>query len=97
MAPIYFTLKLLFFIFWSIPVVLLQIPILALTKGPMSYQIPRLWHRGLCWAFGMKVRVVGTPISPATPAMYIANHTSHFDILAIGTVLEASFVAKNDV
>ncbi len=97
MNQISFTLKLLFFIFWSILVVIIQLPILALTKGPLSYKIPRLWHRGLCWAFGMQVRIIGTPIPPNTPAMYISNHTSHFDILAIGTVLEASFVAKSDV
>lgn len=97
MAPIFFTLKLLFFILWSIPVVLFQIPVLAVTRGPLSYKIPRLWHRGLCWAFGMTVRTVGTEVAPNTPAMYISNHTSHFDILAIGTKLEASFVSKDDV
>jgi 1-acyl-sn-glycerol-3-phosphate acyltransferase len=90
-------LKLILFVLWSIPVVLSQVPVLLFTRGPWSYKIPRLWHIGCCTIFRMPVRVVGTPADPGTPIMYVGNHSSHFDIFAIGTVLEASFVAKADV
>jgi lyso-ornithine lipid O-acyltransferase len=45
----------------------------------------------------MEVRMVGTHISTQTPAMFISNHTSYLDILTMGSRIEASFVAKNDV
>lgn len=90
-------LKLLLFVLWSIPIVLMQIPVMIFTRGPMSYKIPRLWHMGCCVIFRMPVRVVGTPADPSTPIMFVSNHSSHFDIFAIGTALEASFVAKADV
>jgi lyso-ornithine lipid O-acyltransferase len=92
------TLKLLGFALWSIPIVLTQMLVMVFTRGPAAYYIPYLWHRGLCWIFGLTVRVVGTPADPTTPMMFVSNHASHFDIFAIGSVVRgASFVAKNDV
>lgn len=90
--------KLLLFTLWSIPTVAAQCVLLAVHKGRWSYVIPRLWHRGLCRVFEMQVKVTGVPLPPhGQPVMYVGNHTSHFDIMAIGKILEASFVAKNDV
>lgn len=89
--------KLFLFAVWSIPVVIAQMIVMLITRGPAAYVIPQLWHRVLCVIFSLDVRVVGTPADPATPIMFISNHSSHFDIFAIGKVLRASFVAKNEV
>jgi lyso-ornithine lipid O-acyltransferase len=90
-------LKILLFALWSILLVSAQTLVLLVHQGPWAYKIPRLWHIGLCWVFGLKVRVIGAPISTKTPVMFISNHASYLDILAMGTQIEASFVSKNDL
>jgi 1-acyl-sn-glycerol-3-phosphate acyltransferase len=98
MTNILAAIRALLFAVWSIPLVSAQIIVLMFTRGPAAYKIPRLWHTGLCVIFGMQVRVVGSPMDPhKTPVMFISNHVSYLDILVMGTVLEASFVAKIDV
>lgn len=74
----------------------LQALLLCLTRGAAAYRIPQLWHRCLCAVIGLRVRVVGTP-HVASPTLYVGNHVSHFDILAVGTALRASFIAKDDM
>ncbi len=60
------------------------------------------WH-SLAWLIGLDVRVVGTPAArrAARPGgravIYVCNHSSWLDILALGGTLRACFVAKDDV
>ena len=44
---------------------------------------------------GLRVSVVGTPL-PA-PVLYVANHLSWFDILAVGGTVAPRFVSKGEV
>lgn len=97
MTNLRIALKLLAFALWSIPVVVIQLVLMIFTRGWLAYVVPWIWHCGSCRIFGLKVRVIGTPMDTKNPIMFIANHSSHFDIFAIGSVLWASFVAKNDV
>lgn len=90
-------LKILLFVLWSLPLVAAQSILMPFHLGPISYKIPRLWHWGLCRVFGMRVRIVGTPLPTTKPVMFISNHISYLDILVMGSKIEASFVAKNDV
>jgi lyso-ornithine lipid O-acyltransferase len=90
-------LKLILFVLISVPLPLTQMVVLQFTRGPRAYIIPQLWHRSLCWAFGMDLKVTGTPLPTTAPVMFISNHTSYLDILVMGSFLRASFVAKNDV
>ena len=85
----------LFFVL-CIPVVLLQLLLLSVYRGPHSYFIPNLWHRGVCIIFGVHVRVEGIPYRDSQ-TIYVGNHLSYLDISAIGNFLKASFVAKADV
>ena len=89
--------KLVLFALWSIPLVTAQSIFLMFNRGPLAYKIPRLWHRGLCSVFGLDVKIVGVPLPVLRPVMFVSNHVSYLDILAMGSRLEASFVAKNDV
>lgn len=89
--------RILLFALWSLPLVSLQCLVLLVHRGKLAYKIPRLWHIGLCRVFGMPVRVIGTPQPTTTPVMFISNHISYLDILVMGSKIEASFVAKNDV
>jgi 1-acyl-sn-glycerol-3-phosphate acyltransferase len=47
-------------------------------------------------AFGLKIEIAGTPVKDRQ-TLFVANHVSYFDILALGSLLRASFVAKADV
>lgn len=71
-----------------------------LQKGTMprqglSSKFTCWWHKRLANAFGVPVRVYGTPSDEAT--LFIANHISWFDICAIGGVLPVRFLSKIEV
>lgn len=57
--------------------------------------LPAMFHRLACRVMGIVVEVRGTMHSGQT--VWIANHLSYLDILAIGSVARCSFVAKDDV
>ncbi len=89
-------LKLLFFLLWTGLLILPQALVLFIHKGKYSYIIPKLWHKGVCLVFGLRYRVIGTPLKNKQ-TLYVSNHISYLDIPVIGCVLNASFVAKSDV
>jgi len=89
-------IKILAFFTLSLLVVPAQLLVLCFTKGSAAYTLPRLWHKGVCFIFRIKVRVRGTPAANMQ-TLYVSNHLSYLDIPAIATVLKASFVAKMDV
>ncbi len=78
---------------WVIPS---QSLVLLLGRGPKSYVLPQLWHRIVCLIFGLKFKVIGKVYSGGQ-VMFISNHLSYLDIPVIGSVVRASFVAKQDV
>jgi lyso-ornithine lipid O-acyltransferase len=56
----------------------------------------RLWCRGCCAIVGLEVRQIGRPAAGA-PTLFVANHVSYLDVVALGSVLDAAFVAKSEV
>ena len=61
-----------------------------------SYKLGHTWHKLCRWAIGMKVRYCGN-ISSATPTLFVANHISYLDIPALGSLLDATFIAKSEI
>ena len=57
---------------------------------------PNRYHRFLCRLFGIRVRVIGTPLR-GEGTLIVANHTSYLDILIFSSILPVSFVAKAEV
>ncbi len=58
--------------------------------------IPRRYHR-LCWRLlGLEVVIHGRPLDDG-PALFACNHLSYLDIPVLAGVLDASFVAKEQV
>lgn len=55
----------------------------------------RRFLRGIGWILGLRVRIEGRPIDG--PALYVANHITFLDILALGGVVPARFVAKAEI
>ena len=78
---------------------LLCIPVqaaLLLLPGRAKIRFARLYHRTLCHLIGLKVHQVGE-VCRDRPVLYVANHASWLDVLVLGGVLEACFVAKAEV
>ncbi|WP_127145080.1 lysophospholipid acyltransferase family protein [Pelagibacterium montanilacus] len=70
--------------------------VLVAAKSRRRRVLPRLFFRLLAIALGLKVSLCGQP--PAEGGtLYLANHISWLDIIAIGAHLPVSFVAKSEV
>lgn len=54
------------------------------------------WARGSCRAFGLDWRLSGT-IDTHKPCLFVSNHLSYLDIVAIGSAIEVSFAAKAEM
>ena len=67
----------------------------ALSPKGVDERFMRGWCRLACAILGLRVRRIGTP-APC-PSLYVANHISWLEILALGSVTPLGFVAKDDV
>lgn len=73
----------------------LQWLVLRLHRGQGAKLLPRMFHRAACRIFGLRVETSGVPSLGRT--VFASNHLSHLDVLVLGSLLEASFVAKEDI
>ncbi len=55
----------------------------------------RWYYRNICRVLGLSVALRGKPAS--APALFVSNHVSYFDILVLGSVVDACFVSRADV
>ncbi|MEO9020278.1 MAG: lysophospholipid acyltransferase family protein [Gemmatimonadaceae bacterium] len=67
--------------------------------GSLYDVIPRVWARSALWAAGVKVRAHGLEkLAPGGAYIFICNHLSLFDILAlVGLLPRHNFVAKAEL
>ena len=63
---------------------------------PVRAAVARSWYRGCSRLCALKVRVRGHPVVEG-PVLYTANHVSYLDIVVLGGLLDAVFVAKAEV
>jgi 1-acyl-sn-glycerol-3-phosphate acyltransferase len=92
-------LRILFFVFVFIPVMIVIIPIqFIITRFglPGWNVLPKFFHRVGCIFLGLRVKVLGKPAT-GRPTLLCSNHISWTDIIAIGSVADVTFVAKSDV
>jgi 1-acyl-sn-glycerol-3-phosphate acyltransferase len=96
------TLRIFFIVlhtlFWSVPVLLFSF---FDPYAERSARLIRFWAKGNLWACGVKVRVQGLErLNPGTAYLFMSNHQSQFDILALTSVLDAfqlRWVAKQEL
>jgi 1-acyl-sn-glycerol-3-phosphate acyltransferase len=85
-------------LFWSVPVLLFSF---FDPYAERSARLIRFWAKGNLWACGVKVRVQGLErLDPGTAYLFMSNHQSQFDILALMSVLDAfqlRWVAKQEL
>jgi lyso-ornithine lipid O-acyltransferase len=77
---------------------ILLVPCLSLRvlAGRAPRAFVRSWHRGCCIIAGLRVRVCGVPAT-AGPTLFVATHVSYLDIVILGSLVDAGFVAKAEV
>ncbi len=54
------------------------------------------YYRLLCGVLGLRVRVLGEPVRDRA-VLFVCNHVSWADILAIGTIMPVAYVSKAEV
>lgn len=77
--------------------------LIALVVAPLSVfignkrtaTITRWWYGQMLRALGIEVRIHGETLH--TPALFVANHCSWLDILALGHAFGAAFISKAEV
>jgi 1-acyl-sn-glycerol-3-phosphate acyltransferase len=76
--------------------------IIALVLGSMrilrleTAGVRRAYFRCIARVLGLTIIARGRP-STARPLMYVANHISYLDVVALGALVEAEFVARGDL
>jgi lyso-ornithine lipid O-acyltransferase len=65
-------------------------------KLPLRRHLPVLFHRAVARIIGLRVTVVGAP-SRDRPMLILSNHVSWLDIVAIGSTMPLSYIAKSEV
>jgi 1-acyl-sn-glycerol-3-phosphate acyltransferase len=80
------------------PVAALIQAVLLAVSGRAKVDFARFYWAAIAHALGLHIRVLGAPASGrGRPVIYVSNHSSWLDILAIGGRLRACFVSKDDV
>lgn len=69
-------------------------------EGPIYWTLSRIWCRWLLWASGTPVLMEGIEhLEVGRPQILVSNHTSWYDVLAIGAAVPKHFrfVAKKEL
>jgi 1-acyl-sn-glycerol-3-phosphate acyltransferase len=74
---------------------LVCVPLFYLWRLFGSHVWSRLYLRWVAWIAGLRIRIVGAPLRKHS--LFLANHTSWLDIMAVASGCGASFIAKDDV
>lgn len=84
------------FLAWTLVVVPPYAALLGLGRVALCRRIARGYWQGATLVLGIQVTVRGA-ICPERPALFVANHASYLDIVVLGSLLPAAFVAKKEV
>jgi 1-acyl-sn-glycerol-3-phosphate acyltransferase len=68
---------------------------LRVAGDPLKHRVVRWWQRCLMRVFGFRMRRIGTPLPGAV--MFVANHVSWIDIVALHAYRMMGFVAKREI
>ena len=94
-SPLRALTRIVIYLAWTGLLIPVQAVAVALNM-PLGWRLPRYYHRICCRILGFRIEKRGT-ISTKHPTLFIANHTSYFDITILGAMLEVGFVAKSEV
>jgi len=78
-----------------LPITLVLIAMGEVGGRRLDHAAIRGWARGLLWIFGLHVRREGTPLPGGT--LFVANHVSWVDIVALHSQHMMGFIAKSEI
>lgn len=92
-------LRILFVIFVIVPFLIVAVPLQFLISRlnlPGWNVLPRIFHILGARFLGLTVKLIGEP-ETGKPTLVVSNHISWTDIVAIGSVADVTFVAKEEL
>jgi 1-acyl-sn-glycerol-3-phosphate acyltransferase len=87
--------RLVSIVLWTLVAIPIQALLLVL-PGRANIAFGRFYFRTLAWLMGLRIQVVGEQARGGS-VLFVANHSSWLDIVALGAALDAAFVAKREV
>jgi len=69
--------------------------LLRALKVQRHKNLPHVFHRGVCWIFGLHVERSGEQ-HQSSPTLFVSNHISYLDVFVLGNI-RAYFIAKSEV
>nr|WP_246484636.1 lysophospholipid acyltransferase family protein [Marivibrio halodurans] len=80
---------------WTLWIALANLRTLLRGKG-VSPRVSLAWHGRVARICGLDIRVHGRPVTERA-VLYVSNHASYLDIIALSTTLPCCFVSKAEV
>ncbi|CAG4929654.1 unnamed protein product [Acidocella sp. C78] len=82
---------------WTMALLPVQL-VLIRRHGRAKRALPLRYWGGVARILGLQIQVIGRLAETETrPVLFVSNHTSWLDIVALGAVLPGCFIAKADV
>jgi len=81
---------------WTLLEIPVQATLLSLGAVLWARRNARWYWRGIASILGIRLIVRGMP-TDRQPVLFVANHSSYLDIVALGAVLDAAFIAKSEI
>jgi len=89
--------RLLAVLAWTAALLPIQLVLIG-RGGRAKIRLPLRYWSGVARILGIRINLVGTIASDGTrPVVFVSNHASWLDIIALGSVLPGCFIAKGDI
>jgi lyso-ornithine lipid O-acyltransferase len=97
MRSVIASFKILGYVLLTFTLIAVQKPMLWFARDrAISLAYPKIYWKMCCAVFGVKIRVEGN-IAKGEHLIYAGNHISYMDIPVMGSLLNASFIAKKEI
>jgi len=94
--PVAAAMRLFCFVVWVLAIVPLVAVLGFFQRVGRCRSIAQFFWQGAARIIGIDLVVRGAPC-PDRPALFVANHASYLDIVVIGALVPAAFIAKKEV
>ncbi|GHU05579.1 hypothetical protein FACS1894205_5780 [Alphaproteobacteria bacterium] len=94
--PVLAFARLLAFLLFTLFLLLPYAALLVVKRNGAERKVACFYWRTVCRIVGIKIVVCGEA-SKTRPCLFVSNHASYFDIIVLGALLPAVFVAKREV
>lgn len=94
--PVMAALRLAGFLSWTLSFMPFYALVLGLGRVTLCRRLAVFYWRVTAWLIGIRVVVHGRQ-TERRPALFVSNHASYLDIVVLGGLIDAVFIAKKEV